>query len=67
MERLENWKEFLDKYVRVIINDPPSLYPKHKDGIVKAFTSTHLILQQEKEVALLLSDIRRIEIRDEAP
>lgn len=60
---MEGWEKFLEKHVRVIINDSPSPYPKHKDGIVKGFTQTHLILKQEnKDIALLLSDIRRIEI-----
>ena len=64
MEGFENWKGFIKKTVRVIINDLPSPVPKHKDGIVMGFTPTHLIIKQNgKEVALLLSDIRRIELR----
>ena len=65
---MENWKSFLNKNVRIIINDLPSLYPKHKDGVVVEFTSTHLILKQfdrDEPVALLLNDIRRIEILGE--
>lgn len=63
---MESWKHFLNKKVRCIINDAPSPYPKHKDGEVAGVTKTHLILKEEdKEIALLLSDIRRIEIREE--
>jgi len=61
---MEQWKDFLNKKVRIIINDAPSPYPKYKDGIVKGFTDTHIILlQNNTEIALLLTDIRRIEIR----
>ena len=59
------WGHFLNQEVRVIINDNPSPYPKHKDGLVKGFTNTHLIiLQDNKEIALLLTDIRRVEIKN---
>lgn len=64
MENLENWKIFLNREVRIIINDPPSPYPKHKDGVITGFARTHLILKQEdKDIALLLTDIRRIEVK----
>jgi len=61
----ETWKDFIDKRVRVIINDNPSKYPKHKDGIIRGFTNTHLILEQEdRKIALLLTDIRRMEFKN---
>jgi len=63
--QMENWNRFLNKQVRIIINDAPSVYPKHKDGLVKGFTTTHILLQQQdQDIALLLTDIRRIEIRN---
>lgn len=65
MEELESWKNFLGKQVRVIINDLPSPIPKHKDGLVLGFTTTHLILHCEgQDIALLLTDIRRIQPND---
>lgn len=64
---MEQWKDFLNKRARIIINDAPSPYPKFKDGIVKGFTTTHIILLQNNiEIALLLSDIRRIEIKGDS-
>ena len=65
LEYLESWKSFLNKTVRVIVNDYPDKFPKHKDGLLIGITETHLILQQhEQPVALLLADIRRIEVRN---
>jgi hypothetical protein len=63
---MEGWENFLNKKVRIIIYDYPSQYPKFKDGVLKAITPTHLILLQINiEVAILLADIKRIEIRGE--
>jgi hypothetical protein len=65
MEILEKWNIFLNKKIRVIIDDRPEIYPKHKDGILKAITPTHLILQREngQDEALRISDIRRVEVQ----
>lgn len=62
----KEWTEFINEQVRVIINDLPSPYPKCKDGKVIKVTTTHLFLQlndKPKPIALLLTDIRRIEIK----
>ncbi len=65
LEELEAWKSFLNKEVRIIINDPPSPYPKSKDGIFLDITPTHIILKQPTgNVALLLTDIRRIQLKE---
>ena len=62
--KMEQLEEFLHKQVRCIVEDRPSPYPRPKDGIVKSITNTHIILEQkDKIIALLLSDIRRIELR----
>ncbi|MBI1935710.1 hypothetical protein HYS31_04685 [Candidatus Woesearchaeota archaeon] len=63
MEQLEHWKGFLNKNVRVIIEDKPSPIPKHKDGILEGITDTHLILKRNGNTeALRLIDIRRVEV-----
>ena len=62
MEEMESWNELLHKKVNVIIDDPPSPYPKSKEGILDEVTPTHLILlRNNKTEALRLSDIRRVE------
>lgn len=64
MEETESWKEFLHKKINVIVDDPPSPYPKSKDGVLIEVTPTHLVLKRnDKTEALRLSDVRRIELR----
>ena len=64
MEVMENWKEFLNKKVNIIVDDPPSPYPKSKEGILIDVTPTHLILQRnDKTEALRITDIRRVELK----
>ena len=60
---MEKWKSLLKKYVNVIVDDPPSPYPKKKEGILDQITETHIILLKENNEpeALRLTDIRRIE------
>ena len=66
MEKTENWKVFLNKKVNVIVDDPPSPYPKSKEGILIEVTTTHLVLKRnDKTEALRLTDIRRVEKRGE--
>ena len=63
METQEHWNQFLNKEVKVIVEDAPSPYPKMKEGYIEEITSTHLILKREtKTEALRLNDIRRVEI-----
>jgi ribosome maturation factor RimP len=63
METLEHWKDLLNKDVKVIYDDKPSPYPKHKLGQLKEITITHLILLRDnKTEALRLTDIRRVEV-----
>ena len=58
------WNTFLNHQVCVILNDPPDPNPKKKEGVVVGITDTHLILASgNKTEALLLTLIRRIEIR----
>ena len=65
MEVMESWKEFLNKKVNVIIDDPPSPYPKSKEGLLIEVTPTHLILKRnDKTEALRISDIRRVELKE---
>ena len=65
MEETESWKEFLNKKVNVIVDDPPSPYPKSKEGILVDVTPTHLILKRnDKTEALRISDIRRVELKE---
>lgn len=66
MEDMENWKDFLHKKINVIVDDPPSPYPKSKEGILIEVTPTHLVLKRnDKTEALRISDIRRVERRDD--
>lgn len=59
------WNWLLNKNVVCIVNDPPMDIPKKKEGIVSTVTETHLILNiNKKREALLLTGIRRIELRD---
>lgn len=65
MEETESWKEFLNKKVNVIIDDPPSPYPKSKEGLLIDVTPTHLVLKRnDKTEALRISDIRRVELKE---
>ena len=65
-EQREQWKDFLNKEIKVIVDDPPKLYPKFKQGILIGLNETHLILKwNNKTEAIRLSDIRRIERRDD--
>lgn len=64
MEKMESWKEFLNKRVNVIVDDLPSPYPKSKEGILIDVTPTHLVLKRnDKTEALRISDVRRVELR----
>ena len=64
MEVMENWKEFLNKKVNIIVDDSPSPYPKSKEGILIDVTPTHLVLQRnDKTEALRITDIRRVELK----
>lgn len=66
MEIMEQWKNFLNKKVKVIIEDKPSPYPKLKEGILEGISETHLILKRNgMSEALRLIDIRRIELKNE--
>lgn len=60
---LEEWKNFLNKEVVLIINDPPSDIPKKKEGVLTGINNTHaIILKQDNcSEAILLSLVRRIE------
>lgn len=65
MEETESWKEFLNKKVNVIVDDPPSSYPKSKEGLLIDVTPTHLILKRnDKTEALRITDIRRVELKE---
>lgn len=60
---MEEWNAFLSKFVNVIVDDPPSPYPKKKEGILSSINETHLILiRNEKPEAIRRSDIRRVEL-----
>ena len=66
MELVKGWKDFLNKNVNIIINDPPSDIPKKKIGILKNISQTHLFLELEngKQEAILLTLIRRVELHE---
>jgi hypothetical protein len=65
MEQMETWKGFLNKSVKLIIEDKPSPYPKLKIGILEAVADTHIILKTDKRTeAIRLNDIRRIELNE---
>lgn len=58
------WNPFLNHQVCLIINDPPDINPKKKEGKVVGVTPTHIILQNgEKIEAILLTLVRRAEFR----
>lgn len=60
---MEQWEDFLDRKVTLIIDDPPSDYPVKKTGQLNKITNTHVILENNRKVeAILLKLIRRIEI-----
>jgi hypothetical protein len=67
----ESWKLFLNKEVKVIIEDLPSPIPKSKSGVLNEITDTHIILIRTliddgikiiKPEILRISDIRRVEL-----
>lgn len=71
---MEEWKTFLSKFVNVIVDDPPSPYPRKKEGILMDISPTHLMIITSKIVegeeikkteAIRLSDIRRVELKEE--
>ena len=62
----DNWKDFLNKDIKIIIEDKPSPYPKHKEGILEKISTTHLIIRKSDGSieALRLIDIRRVELKN---
>ena len=60
------WREFIGRQVRLIVDDPPSTFPRPRDGIVKEVSETHLFLEiNNKNVPFLLTTIRRIDLKDD--
>jgi hypothetical protein len=58
---MENWKEFLNKNIKLIYDDGSS-HPSKKVGLLIGFTETHLILKiNSHKEAILLSKILRVE------
>lgn len=58
---METWKEYLNKFVKVIYDDG-GRHPSKKEGIITGYTDTHLILNiGDKKEAILLSRILRVE------
>jgi hypothetical protein len=59
---LEQWKSFLNKNIKVIIEDTD--FPKKKQGVCKNVSETHLFLDSGfKTEALLLTKILRVEVQ----
>ena len=57
-----NWKDFLNKKVKIIYDDFGE-YPKKKIGILISETPTHLILKiNNSNEAILLTKILRVEL-----
>lgn len=57
----EQWKGFLNKNIKVIIEDTD--FPKKKEGICKNVSETHLFLDLGfRTEALLLTKILRVEV-----
>jgi len=56
-----NWKEFLNKFIKIIYDDGGN-FPKKKEGVLISATATHLIIKINlKTQAILLSKILRVE------
>lgn len=64
---MEEWKNFLTKKVKIILDDLPSPYPKKKEGLLTEINDTHAIIKKEDDSieALRLTDIRRIEVKED--
>lgn len=59
---LEFWKNYLNKRVKLILDDG-GIHPMKKEGILVSITETHLILQiNSHQEAILLSRIIRGEL-----
>ena len=59
---MENWKDFLDKKVKLIYEDSKDHFSK-KEGIISEITPTHLILKFDSKCeAISLFKILRLEV-----
>lgn len=61
----KNWKIYLNKKVRLIINDYP--YPVPKDGIFRDIDHTHIFLEiaPDKTIPFERSSVKRVEFKKE--
>ena len=68
LEKVETWKDFLNKNVKVIYDDKGRDFPLTKEGLCKEVNETHFIILRNdnfKTEAIRLIDIRRVELRGE--
>lgn len=59
------WEQYLNKEVRIMIEDSP--FPKPRDGIFINYNTTHIFLKvinKELPVPFLITTIRRIDVNE---
>ena len=59
--KMENWKQYLNKKIKIIFDDGRE-FPSKKEGILKGYTDTHLFLEiDNNSQAILINKILRVE------